>query len=172
MKSLLGLIFIIAAGKLIHNLNLFFKKYVTNNHPTLIIVIYLNKCSHFLAYGTGEFSIVHHPGSIIFRGHDAVKQSTLPEVYSAALGFSTEHFSHWQGFYIENPFNIPEAIVTIAIDGVKDIGQNKGHHYPLLTNDDEGRIYRSLTKRISERFPNEEPTLIRIDLANGLEDVN
>ncbi|KAF7275889.1 hypothetical protein GWI33_011172 [Rhynchophorus ferrugineus] len=101
------------------------------------------------AYGTGEFSVVHHPGSIVFRGHDAIKQR----------------------FYIENPFNIPEAIVTIAVDGVKDIGQNKGHHYPLLTNDDEGRIYRSLAKRISERFPNEEPTLIRVDLANGLDDV-
>ncbi|XP_030761890.1 renin receptor [Sitophilus oryzae] len=122
-------------------------------------------------YGAGEFSIIHHPGSIVFRGHDSVKQSTLPEVYTAALGFSTEHFSHWQGFYIENPFNIPEAIVTIAVDGVKDIGQNKGHHYPLLTNDDEARIFRSLAKRITERFPNEEPTLVRIDLSNGLDDV-
>lgn len=123
------------------------------------------------ALGAGEFSVIHHPGSIIFRGHDSIKQSTLPEVFTAALGFSTEHFSHWQGFYIENPFNIPEAIVTIAVDGVKDIGQNKGHHYPLLTNDDESRVYRSLAKRITERFPDEEPTLIRVDLANGLDEI-
>lgn len=123
------------------------------------------------AYGAGEFSVIHHPGSIIFRGHDSIKESTLPEVFTAALGFSTEHFSHWQGFYIENPFNIPEAIVTIAVDGVKDIGQNKGHHYSLLTNDDESRVYRSLAKRITERFPDEEPTLIRVDLTNGLDDI-
>ncbi|CAG9764557.1 unnamed protein product [Ceutorhynchus assimilis] len=122
-------------------------------------------------YGSGEFSVIHHPGSIVFKGHDSIKESTLPEVFSAALGFSTEHFSHWQGFFIENPFNIPEAIVTIAIDGVKDIGQNKGHHYPLLTNDDEGRVYKTLAKRILERFPNDEPNLVRVDLSNGLEDV-
>ncbi|KAH1027556.1 ATPase H(+)-transporting accessory protein 2 [Dendroctonus ponderosae] len=123
-------------------------------------------------YGAGELSIIHHPGSIVFKGHDAIKESTLPEVFSAALGFSTEHFSHWQGFYIENPFNIPEAIVTVAVDGVQDIGQNKGHHYPLLTNDDENRVFKALASRISERYPDEEPSLVRIDFANGLDDVH
>ncbi|KAL1505513.1 hypothetical protein ABEB36_005061 [Hypothenemus hampei] len=122
-------------------------------------------------YGAGELSIIHHPSSIVFKGHDAIKESALPEVFTAALGFSTEQFSHWQGFYIANPFNIPEAIVTIAVDGIYDIGQNKGQHYPLLTNDDEGHVFKSLTKRIAERFPNQEPTLIRVDLANGLEDI-
>lgn len=126
----------------------------------------------FLVYGAGELSIIHHPGSIVFKGHDPIKESTLPEVFTAALGFSTEHFSHWQGFYIENPFNIPEAIVTVAVDGVQDIGQSKGHHFPLLTNDDESRVFKALASRISERYPDEEPSLVRIDFSNGIDDVS
>lgn len=125
-----------------------------------------------LVYGAGELSIVHHPGSLVFRGHEAIKENALLEVFSAALGFSTEHFSHWQGFYIENPFNIPEAIINIAIDGVQDVGPSKGHHFPLLTNDDESAVFKSLSKRISERYPTETPSLIRVDLSNGLDDVS
>ncbi|XP_050312456.1 ATPase H(+)-transporting accessory protein 2 [Anthonomus grandis grandis] len=128
-------------------------------------------CGIASAWGAGEFSVVHHPGSIIFRGHEAIKETALPEVFTAALGFSTEHFSNWRGFYIDNPFNIPEAVVTIAVDGVRDAGQTKGHHYPLITNVDEGQVFKSLAKRIVERFPDEGPTLVRVDLANGLEDV-
>ncbi|XP_066140787.1 ATPase H(+)-transporting accessory protein 2 [Euwallacea fornicatus] len=123
-------------------------------------------------YGAGELSVIHHPGSLVFKGHDSLKESALPEVYSAALGLSTEQFSHWQGFYIENPFNIPEAIVTIAIDGVQDIGQNNGHHYPLLTNEDESQVFNILSRKISERYVNEKPTLIRIDFSNGLDDIH
>ncbi|XP_060525561.1 ATPase H(+)-transporting accessory protein 2 [Cylas formicarius] len=124
-----------------------------------------------LAYGAGEFSVLHHPPSLVFRGHDPIKQSTLAEVFSAALGFSAEHFSHWQGFYIDNPFDIPEAVVTVVVDGVRDIDQIKGHHFPLTTNEDESHIYNTLTRRIEERYPNENLNLVRIELENGLDDV-
>ncbi|KAJ8967916.1 hypothetical protein NQ314_002575 [Rhamnusium bicolor] len=88
-------------------------------------------------YGAGEFSVLHHPASIVFKGHDHVRESTLKEIYSAVLGFSTEHYSNWQGLYIEDPFNLAETIVSVYVDGVSDIGQQKGHHFPLKTDEDE-----------------------------------
>ncbi|XP_018572333.1 renin receptor [Anoplophora glabripennis] len=123
------------------------------------------------AYGAGEFSVLHSPESLTFKGHDHVRESTLKEVYSAALGFSTEHYSNWQGLYIENPFDLPEAIVTVSVDGVADIGQQTGHHYPLRTDEEEVEIYQSLERRISERFPEQNTNLVRIDLSNGLDEV-
>lgn len=136
--------------------------------------MFLVLCSAFIissAYGAGEFSVLHHPESLVFKGHDHVKESTLQEVYSAALGFSTEHYSNWHGLYIDNPFELAEAIVTIAIDGVSDIGQQKGHHFPLKTDEEENYIYQSLERRISERYPEQNTNLVRVDLSAGLDDV-
>ncbi|KAJ8977704.1 hypothetical protein NQ317_005437 [Molorchus minor] len=68
--------------------------------------MFLLLCCAFLfasAHGTGEFSVLHSPDSLLFKGHDHIRESTLKEVYSAALGFSTEHYSNWRGLYIEDP---------------------------------------------------------------------
>lgn len=116
--------------------------------------------------------MLHHPTSLTFKGHDHVRESTLKEVYSAALGFSTEHYSNWQGLYIEDPFNLAEAIVTVTVDGVADIGQQKGHHFPLRTDEEEVETYQSLERRISERFPEQNTNLVRIDLSSGLDEVS
>lgn len=121
-------------------------------------------------YGAGELSILHHPSSLVFKGHDHVKESTLKEIYSASLGFSTEHYSNWQGLYIEDPFNLAEALVTVAVDGISSIDQQKGHHFPLRTNEDDLEIYQSLQKRILERYPESNSNLVKVDLSRGLYD--
>ncbi|CAG9859004.1 unnamed protein product [Phyllotreta striolata] len=124
------------------------------------------------AYGSGEFSVLHHAPSLVFKGHDALKDTTVKEVYAAALGFSTHHFSNWRGMYLTNPFEVAKAIVTVYVDGVSDIGQQKGHNYPLSTNEGTARIYKSLERRITEHFPETPTNLVKIRLSNGLEDVN
>lgn len=122
-------------------------------------------------HGNGEFTVLHHPQSLLFKGHEHLRESILPEVYGAALGFSTQHFSNWPGMYIEDPFNLPEAIVTISIDGISDINQQKGHHFPLKTDISELEVFQSLERKILAHHLTQEPLLVRIDLSNGLEDV-
>jgi len=123
------------------------------------------------AYGAGEFSVLNRAPSLLFKGHDILKESTLREVYAAALGFSTEHFSNWRGMYLTNPFEVAKAIVTIYVDGVSDIGQQKGHHFPLNTDVGESKVYKSLERRIEEHYPERSTNLVRIHLAKGLEDI-
>lgn len=123
------------------------------------------------AYGTGEFSVLNHAPSLLFKGHDVLKESNLKEVYAACLGFSTEHFSNWRGLYLSNPFEVAHAIATIYVDGVSDIGQQKGHHFPLNTDVAESKIYKSIERRIGEHYPEQPTNLVRIHLSNGLEDI-
>lgn len=121
-------------------------------------------------YATGEFTILHHPSSVIFKGHDRVHQSILKEVFSASLGFSIEQDSNWQGFYLVDPFNLPEAVVVVDVDGVADIDQVKGHHFPLVT-DIEDNTFLALSRRVEERFPNGKSEIVHVNLENGLEGV-
>ncbi|RZC33637.1 renin receptor, partial [Asbolus verrucosus] len=122
--------------------------------------------------GSGELTIFHHPSSLVFKGHDPLKESILKEVYSTALGFSTEQYSNWNGVFIEDPFNLAEAIVTIAIDGVANIDNGKGHHFPLRTDEDESEIFTTLEKRVLERYPESNSQLVRINLGDGLQELH
>lgn len=131
-----------------------------------IICISLNT-----VYGTGELLILHHPSSLQFKGHEHLKETLLKEVYSASLGFTTQQQSYWDGLYIEDPFNMPEAIVTVAVDGVESIDNQKGHHYPLRTNEEDISVYENMEKRISERYPESKSNMVEINLSNGLEDI-
>lgn len=127
--------------------------------------------STILANARGEFMVLHHPRSVLFKGHEHLRESILPDIYNAALGFSSQHFSNWPGMYIEDPFNLPEAIVTISVDGVSNIGLQKGHHFPLKTDVSEVQVFESLERNILAHYPTRNPHLVRIDLSNGLEDV-
>lgn len=121
-------------------------------------------------HSAGEFTVLHHPNSLTFKGHDRVHQSILKEVFSASLGFSIEQDSNWQGFYLTDPFNLPEAVVVVDVDGVADIDQVKGHHFPLATDSDDG-TFSSLRRRVQERFPDERSEIVNVNLGNGLEGV-
>lgn len=123
------------------------------------------------AYGAGEFSVIHHAPSLFFKGHETLRESTLKEVYAASLGFSTEHFSSWRGMYLLDPFGVAQAIVTVYVDGVSDIDQQKGHRFLLKTDIGESKIFENLERRINEHYPKEETNAVRIQLSNGLEDI-
>lgn len=58
----------------------------------------------------------------------------------------------------------------VEVDGVADIGQVKGHHFPLLT-DSEDDTFASLKRRVQERFPDQKSEIVRVDLSEGLEGV-
>lgn len=122
------------------------------------------------AHGLGEFTILHHPSNIAFKGHNNIDETLLKEVYSASLGFTIEQDSNWPGMYITSPFNLAEAVVVVEIDGVSGIQSTKGHHFPLKPNS-EANTYYSLKRRIEDRYPNRGSTFVNIDLAEGVEAV-
>lgn len=123
------------------------------------------------AQATGKFTVLTQPPNAVFKGHDHLEESLLPEVYSAVLGFTIEQDSNWQGLYLLSPFDLAKAIVTIDVDGVRDIGLLKGHSYSMKTNQDENEVYDEIAERIEERIPSSEGNLHRFDLKDGLETV-
>lgn len=88
------------------------------------------------------------------------------------MGFSTEKSSNWDGLYIQDPFNLAEALVTVAVDGVSSTDYLKGHNFPLRTDEEADNIYEELVQRIGERYPENNNQFVRINLENGLEDVS
>lgn len=118
--------------------------------------------------GAGEFTILHHPKSAVFKGHEAIKQSLLKEVYSAAVGFTTQQDTNWQGMYLTDPFHLAEAIVTVEVDGVTSLGTAKGHRFPLRTDEDEDTTYNALERRVREHSPSDSNHLVYIDLSEGI----
>lgn len=44
----------------------------------------------FVAQAAGDLIILSHPKSISYKGHEHIEESTLKEMYSAALGFTVE----------------------------------------------------------------------------------
>ncbi|XP_022919579.2 ATPase H(+)-transporting accessory protein 2 [Onthophagus taurus] len=118
-----------------------------------------------LVNSSGEFTILHHPKSLEFKGHDSLKQSLLPEVFSTSLGLTTEKESNWQGLYLSDPFNLAENIFSITIDGVSTLDLNKGHFYPLITDVDENEVFSTLQNRILDHNPKDGNRLLRVDLS-------
>lgn len=72
--------------------------------------------------------------------------------------------------YIEDPFNLAGAVVTVAVDGIVDV--EKGHNFPLKTDNGEDEIYATLEKRVQERYPEGDSQLIRVNLNGGLEEAH
>lgn len=124
------------------------------------------------ASATGDLIILSHPKSITFKGHEHIDESTLKEMYSAALGFTVEQSSSWSGMYLVDPFHLADAVVSVVVDGVSDIGSELGHHYPVHTNEGEESTWYALEKRVLERYPESENNLVRVELDQGQEAVN
>lgn len=120
------------------------------------------------AYGAGEFLVLHHPKSVVFKSHEVIKESLLKEVYSAAVGFTTQQDTNWQGMYLSDPFHLAEALVIVEVDGVATLGTAKGHRFPLRTDEEADSTYNALEKRIKEHSPSDSNNLVHIDLSEGI----
>lgn len=74
--------------------------------------------------------------------------------------------------YLTDPFHLAEAVVTVSIDGITDLGGGKGHHYPLRTNTNDDETFYAMKKRIEERYPDGDSKIVDIDLSDGLNAVS
>ncbi|XP_011503147.1 PREDICTED: renin receptor [Ceratosolen solmsi marchali] len=123
----------------------------------------------FIIYvqASGEFVLLHTPDSVIFKGNKEIDQSLLKEVFSASLGFTVKQRATWTGMSITNPFNLPEAIVAIAVEGIESLGLIKGKKFPLHVDEVEETTWQALSGRLEER--DNDNTLVRIYLGDGLD---
>ncbi|CAH0723779.1 unnamed protein product, partial [Brenthis ino] len=117
----------------------------------------------------GQFSVLHSPPSLKFTGHSKTLESLLKEIFSASLGLSVEENSEWDGLSIVDPFNTPEAVVEVYIDGVSSLGENTGLksiNFPLTVDEYEPDTYDAVRHRIKQRFTNGGNKLVNIRLSN------
>ncbi|KPJ19400.1 hypothetical protein RR48_11027 [Papilio machaon] len=121
------------------------------------------------ANGAGVFSVLHSPESLKFSGTSEVDESLLKEVLSAGFGLSVDKNSAWNGLSIVDPFNTPEAIVEVYVEGVSSLGsivEAKARNYPLVVDEYEPDTFKVIKHRIEQRFSNGGNTLISIQLSN------
>uniref|UniRef100_A0ABD2WA21 Renin receptor n=1 Tax=Trichogramma kaykai TaxID=54128 RepID=A0ABD2WA21_9HYME len=124
-----------------------------------------------LVQGNGDFVVLHTPDNVIFKGSKEIDQSNLKEVFSAALGYTVKHQKQsWSGLSITSPFDLPEAVVAIAVEGVDSLGAIKGKKYPLLADEVEEATWQNLRGRLEQR--DNDNLLVRIYLGDGLDAVS
>ncbi|CAG4945444.1 unnamed protein product [Colias eurytheme] len=116
----------------------------------------------------GEFSVLHSPKSLKFSGASKTLESSIKEVFSASLGLTVEENSDWTGLSIVDPFDTPEAVVEVYIDGVSSLGNAAGlkaKSYPLTVDEYEPDTYDAVTHRIKQHFTNGGNKLVNIRLS-------
>ncbi|XP_044730028.1 ATPase H(+)-transporting accessory protein 2 [Chrysoperla carnea] len=141
---------------------------------SLRVILYTCSLISFV-YGAGELLILNSPDSLRWKGNPSLDESMLKEVYSAAMGYTIEKNSNWNGMYIQDPFNYPEALVHVAIEGVTNLGKYSPldvPKYPLNTDEDEFSTWRAMKHRVIERHPEDNNTLVRVELSGGLQELN
>ncbi|XP_041968463.1 ATPase H(+)-transporting accessory protein 2 [Aricia agestis] len=121
------------------------------------------------SHAAGELSILHSPQSLKFSGSSEVPESLLKEVFSASLGLSVEENSDWNGLSLVDPFNTPEAVVEVHVDGITSLGENNGmkaKNYPLVVDEYVPDTYEALEHRINQRFNNRGNKLVNAKLSD------
>ncbi|PSN44884.1 hypothetical protein C0J52_06190 [Blattella germanica] len=122
-------------------------------------------------HGAGELEILHSPDAIKFTGRDPLDESMLKEIFSASMGFTINKGSDWSGLSVLDPFHFAEAVVTLVVDGVSNLGFSDGQRYPLNTDEDESVTWQALHDRVLRRYPDQNATLLRVDLTEQLDSV-
>ncbi|KAJ0177776.1 hypothetical protein K1T71_006649 [Dendrolimus kikuchii] len=121
------------------------------------------------ANAAGELSVLHSPASVRFAGSSKTQESLLKEMFSASLGLSVEENSEWNGITITDPFNTPEAVVEVYIDGISSLGNDAGlksKNFPLIVDEYEPDTYEAVKHRIGQRFTNGGSKLVNINLSD------
>ncbi|XP_012284064.1 renin receptor isoform X2 [Orussus abietinus] len=116
---------------------------------------------------SGDFIVLHSPDSVQFTGNEEIDQSLLKELFTAALGYTVKQRGTWSGFSIINPFDLPVAVVGMAIEGVDSLESPTGMKFPLNVDEVEETTWQALSGRLEERDKNN--TLVRIYLGDGVD---
>lgn len=123
---------------------------------------------HFSVYGNGELTILHNPTSIDFKGSEKLESDSLSDVLSASLGYTVAHPSAWSGLYINKPFNLPDNIVAVVVDGVEQlkIQQDKSPQYSIIGST-SGSAINDFIETVEQHG-----RVVDIDLKQGYDGLN
>ncbi|KAK2585277.1 hypothetical protein KPH14_009970 [Odynerus spinipes] len=119
------------------------------------------------ACATGEFVVLHSPDSVVFHGNEEIEQSLLKEVFAACLGFTVRQRGMWEGISITDPFMLPEALVSIAVEGVDVLDVPHGKKFRLDVDEIEETTWQAISGLLGER--DNDNKLVRIYLGDGLD---
>ncbi|KAI9555502.1 hypothetical protein GHT06_018017 [Daphnia sinensis] len=92
-------------------------------------------CLFNSALANGEFSILHSPNGINFKGDEQLNTSELPKIISTAMGHTTPSGDSWNGLTILNPFNYPEVTISIVVEGVQSLQLSEPRYQLEITSD-------------------------------------
>ncbi|XP_014610254.1 PREDICTED: renin receptor isoform X4 [Polistes canadensis] len=115
----------------------------------------------------GEFVVLRSPDSVSFYGNEEIEQSLLKEVFAASLGFTAKQRETWEGISITDPFSLPEAVVSIVVEGVDTLDIPNGIKFNLNDDEIEETTWQAISRRLAER--DNDNTLVRIYLGDGLD---
>jgi len=92
-----------------------------------------------------------------------LKASQLPDVISAATGFTTTKSLNWEGLKAGNPLKRPKAVIVAEFDGFEnlDLGLNYAK-FPISVDVPPGWPFQVVADRIYKRFPEDDLTLLDI----------
>ncbi|XP_063983047.1 ATPase H(+)-transporting accessory protein 2 isoform X2 [Diachasmimorpha longicaudata] len=133
----------------------------------MLKVIFLAAFAVGTVLADGELIILNNPGSVHFEGSQATNQSFLKEVFTVVLGYTPKLTQPWDGVEIRDPFLLPEALVSIVIEGVESVKSPRGKHFPLNVDEVEEVTWQAVSRRLEERDTNN--TLVRIRVGDGLD---
>lgn len=71
-----------------------------------------------------ELSILSSPKSVEFKGNSDLDSESLSDVFGAALGYSVEHKTNWDGLYVNNPFNTARGVIAVVVEGLDKVELN------------------------------------------------
>ncbi|CAD6213847.1 GSCOCG00011093001-RA-CDS [Cotesia congregata] len=132
----------------------------------MLKITLLTLCTLASVYCDGDFVILHSPQTVKFKGTDPVNQTLLKEVFTGILGYTVRKRHQWQGVEIVDPFNPPEAVVSIAVEGVDSLDSQRGQRFPLIVDEVEETTWQAVSRRLGGRENNN--TLVRICVGDGV----
>ncbi|XP_034940375.1 ATPase H(+)-transporting accessory protein 2 isoform X2 [Chelonus insularis] len=112
-----------------------------------------------------DFVVLHSPSSLEVEGGKAINQSLLREVLTGVIGYRVREHD-WKGVYIKNIFDLPEAVVIIAIEDVESVNSPYGTRFPLYVDELEETTWQVVCRVVEGNRMNN--TLIRMRVGDGL----
>ncbi|XP_024892163.1 renin receptor isoform X3 [Temnothorax curvispinosus] len=133
---------------------------------------HFDACLSFLVHANGNLAVLHSPDSIEFTMNGPIEQSSVKEIFPAALGYTGKQRESYteQSIAIWDPFALPKALVAIPIDGVEELPiptYKAKVWYPLIVDEAEETTWQAIRSRVEER--SNDNTLVRINLGDGVD---
>lgn len=113
----------------------------------------------------GELSLLQIPSSLEFIAQNRVEQSSLKNLL-AGLGYTTTEEDNQSHIRIVKPFDLPESLVVIVVNGVESLHIADSKTYPLHADEDEEATWHDINTGIMNR--GSRNTLVRFNLGDGV----